>query len=316
MGCVKLVNPNPGTKNGQSGRPANPSPAGGWCYEEAFSRNLGLVNPEEQQRLRAATVAIPGMGGVGGVHLMTLARLGVGGFRIADPDAFEVANFNRQYGADTRSVGRGKAETMAELARAINPELRLEVLTERITAENVGAFLAGADLMVDSIDFFSFESRRMIFAEARRRGVWSLTAGPIGFSAAWLVFDPAGMSFDEYFDIRDGMAPVDVFAAFLMGLTPRATHGGYLDLSYVDRKTGRGPSAGLAASLCAGVAAAEAVKILLHRGPLRAAPWYAQFDAYRGVLRTGKLRWGNRGPLQRLKRAILKRRMIQLGYAR
>ncbi len=40
------------------------------------------------------------MGGVGGVHLMTLARLGIGKFTIADPDTFELANFNRQYGAE------------------------------------------------------------------------------------------------------------------------------------------------------------------------------------------------------------------------
>ena len=285
-----------------------------WTYDEAFSRNLGLINPEEQEKLRRATVAIPGMGGVGGIHLMTLTRLGVGGFRIADPDTFEVANFNRQYGADTRSVGQSKAATMAEMARAINPELRLDVHEEPITKQNVGAFLGGTDVMVDSIDFFSFDTRRMIFAEARRKGIWSVTAGPIGFSAAWLLFDPAGMSFDEYFDIRDGMKPVDVFAAFLMGLTPHATHAGYLDLSYVDRKTGRGPSAGLAAALCSGVAAAEIVKIILGRGPLRPVPHYSQFDAYRRVLRTGRLRWGNRGPLQRLKRAVLRRRMIKMVY--
>ena len=44
-------------------------------YEEAFSRNEGLVSKEEQVRLKSTRIAIPGMGGVGGAHLMTLARM-------------------------------------------------------------------------------------------------------------------------------------------------------------------------------------------------------------------------------------------------
>ena len=285
-----------------------------WSYEEAFSRNLGLINPEEQQKLRKSRVAIPGMGGVGGIHLMTLARLGIGGFRIADPDTFEVANFNRQYGADLQTVGQGKAEVMARKALAVNPELKLDVFSERINRDNVETFLEGVDVLVDAIDFFSFDTRRLLFREARRRGIWAITAGPIGFSTAWLLFDPKGMSFDDYFDFRDGMSPAEEFAAFVIGLTPRGTHLPYLDLSFVDGRTGRGPSASLACNLCAGVVAAETVKIILGRQPLRPVPCYAQFDAYRYLLRRGRVIRGNRHPIQRLKRSILRRRMIQLGY--
>src|SRR5271165_2808853 len=74
-----------------------PSPTAdtAWSYDEAFVRNRGLISSEEQRRLRDCRVAIAGMGGVGGVHLATLARLGVGHFTIADPDEFEIANFNR-----------------------------------------------------------------------------------------------------------------------------------------------------------------------------------------------------------------------------
>ena len=49
-------------------------------YEKAFSRNIGWITKEEQQVLRGKKVAIAGAGGVGGVHLLTLARLGVGNF--------------------------------------------------------------------------------------------------------------------------------------------------------------------------------------------------------------------------------------------
>jgi molybdopterin/thiamine biosynthesis adenylyltransferase len=286
-----------------------------WCYDSAFSRHVGLITAEEQQKLRQCRVAIPGMGGVGGVHLVTLARLGIGRFTIADPDEFDLANFNRQQGATLQGLGRNKAEVMAELALDINPELDIRVWHERVTKDNVGDFLDGADILLDGIDFFSFDARRMIFREARARGIWGVTAGPVGFSAAWVLYDPAGMSFDEYFDLHDEMAPVDQFTAFGVGLTPRLTQLAYLDLARVKGDAAQAPSAGLACQLCSGVAAVEVLKIVLGRKPLRPAPCYAQFDAYRGILRTGKLRWGNRGPMQRLRRFVIRRRMLAMGYA-
>jgi molybdopterin/thiamine biosynthesis adenylyltransferase len=284
-----------------------------WSYEEAFSRHEGLLTAQEQHRLRRSRVAIVGMGGVGGIHLATLARLGVGAYHIADPDCFEVANCNRQFGATAQTLGRGKAEVMADHARAINPDVRLRVFSEAITPENVGDFLDGVDVLVDGIDFFAIQTRRLIFQEARRRGIWAVTAGPVGFSTAWLTFSPAGMSFDEYFDMDDSMTQLDQLIAFAVGLTPKATHLRYLDLTKVDPRSGRAPSAGLSCHLCSGVAAAEVLKVLLNRSPLCPAPYFFQFDAYRQVFRKGKLRRGNRGLLQRLKRWALHRRAVQLG---
>jgi len=245
---------------------------------------------------------------------MTLARLGIGAFRIADPDTFEVANFNRQYGADIDGLDRGKAQVMADRARGVNPELDIEVLSEPIRPENIDAFLNGVDVVLDGVDYFAFEARRMLFREARKAGKWVVTAGPIGFSTAWLVFDPCGMSFDEYFDLHDGMDPLEQFVAFTVGVAPKGTHWPYLDLSHVDRGSGRGPSVGLACHLASGVAATEVIKILLGRGELRPAPCYAQFDAYRHLLRQGRLWGGNRHPIQRLKRMMLRRRMRKLGF--
>ena len=284
-----------------------------WNYDTAFSRNLGLIAPEEQARLRRSRVAIPGMGGVGGIHLITLARMGIGRFRIADADRFEVANFNHQFGASMPNVGRPKVEVMAEAVAGVNPSVEIDCCGDFIAAENVAAFLQDVDLVVDAVDFFAFETRRMLFREAAARGIWVITAGPIGFSTAWLAFDPAGMTFDEYFDFRDGMSAVDQFAAFTVGLAPRSTHLPYFDLSYVD-SSGRGPSVAAACALAAGVVGAEAVRILLGHGGVRAAPRYAQFDAYRCLLRKGRIFLGNRNPIQRLKRRFLKKKMLELGY--
>lgn len=96
---------------------------GNFDYFEAFSRNLGWVTEEEQAALRSKRVAIAGMGGVGGVYLITLARLGVQHFHIADFDHFELQNFNRQYGANITSIGKSKTETMAQYSKEINPDI-------------------------------------------------------------------------------------------------------------------------------------------------------------------------------------------------
>lgn len=285
----------------------SPVPKSSWSYARAFSRNLGLINEAEQQMLRQSRVAIAGMGGVGGIHLITLARLGIGAFTITDPDTFSIENTNRQYGAASSAYGRNKAEVMAALARDINPDAIIDIIPGGVTSENVDQFFHGANLFVDSLDAFSLDIRRAVYRAAAQRGLFAVSAGPFGFSTGWMVFDPAGMSFDQYFDIRDDMSEAEKFIAFVVGVAPKGTHLRYLDKRYVDFKARKGPSAGLACDLAAGVVGAEAIKILLHRGPLKPIPHFHQFDPYLGKYVHGTLRWGNRHPLQRLKRWYLMR---------
>ncbi|MBX3441585.1 MAG: ThiF family adenylyltransferase [Planctomyces sp.] len=284
----------------------------GWNYEQAFCRNLGLVSPAEQQRLRESRIAIVGMGGVGGIHLATLARLGIGRFHISDLDTFEVANFNRQYGARVDTIGLPKAQVMADEALRINPELELRVFDEGIHPETVDAFLEGVDLLVDGIDYFALDMRRRLYRAAAAKGIPAIMAGPMGFGVSWLVFDPQGMPFDRYFDMHDGQSDVDRLIAFTVGLSPAGLHAPYVDMNYVNLREKYGPSSGLACALCAGVAAAESLKLLLGRGAVRCVPKFAQFDPYRGRLRQRTLWGGNRHPLQRLKRWVLRGRVAKL----
>src|SRR6478672_3015774 len=108
-----------------------------FSYAAAFDRNIGWFTDWEQQTLRTKRVAIAGMGGVGGFHLLTLARLGVGSFSIADFDRFEAANFNRQIGATVSSLGRPKAEVLEQMARDINPRLRISRFDEGVNDTNI-----------------------------------------------------------------------------------------------------------------------------------------------------------------------------------
>jgi molybdopterin/thiamine biosynthesis adenylyltransferase len=194
-------------------------------HTEAFSRNIGLLTPAEQLKLSEATIAIPGMGGVGGVHLMTLIRSGIGRFHLADFDTFEVANFNRQFGASVPAIGRSKLETMMEQALSVNPYAEIKPFPDGVTPDNLDEFLDGVDVVFDSLDFFAFDTRRMLFNRAREKGIYVVTAGPMGFSSAMLIFSPhEGMGFDEYFNIVEDMPPQDQYLAYAMGLAPRPTH--------------------------------------------------------------------------------------------
>jgi molybdopterin/thiamine biosynthesis adenylyltransferase len=278
-------------------------------YRTAFSRNIGWLTVAEQEALRHKRVAIAGVGGVGGVHLTTLARLGITKFNIADLDRFEVANFNRQVGATMSTLGKPKVEVLAAMARDINPECELRVFPSGVREDNLEEFFDGVDLYVDGLDAFAFEAREAVFAYCARRRIPATSVAPLGMSAALLNFLPGRMTFEEYFGLA-GKSDAEKAIRFLVGFAPALLHRHYLvDKSRVNLAAGVGPSTGLSCQLCAGVAAGEALKILLGRGKVWAAPHALQFDAFRNRFAHTWRPGGNRHPLNRLAIAIAKRQL-------
>src|SRR5471032_1391530 len=170
-----------------------------FSYQQAYARNIGWVTLAEQSVLRGKRIAIAGMGGVGGVHLLTLARLGVGAFHIADFDTFDIANFNRQAGAMMSTLGQPKVEVMARMTLDINPELQIRQFPNGVHAGNLADFLDGVDLYVDGLDFFAFPARQATFAMCAQLGIPAITAAPLGLGTAVLNFLPGQMTFEEYF---------------------------------------------------------------------------------------------------------------------
>jgi molybdopterin/thiamine biosynthesis adenylyltransferase len=213
-----------------------------FSYDQAFSRNLGWVTAAEQERLRRSRVCIAGLGGVGGVYLLTLARLGVGAFSIADFDTFSLANFNRQAGATVRSVDRPKLDVMIEMALDINPELDIRRFDRGVSPENVDAFLADGDAYLDGLDFFALDIRSTVFARCADKRIPAVTVAPLGMGAALLNFVPGGMTFEEYFGFA-GQSEEMRALRFLVGLSPAMLQMGYLaDPSRVNLAERRGPS--------------------------------------------------------------------------
>jgi hypothetical protein len=284
-----------------------------FSYVEAFDRNLGWFTGDEQQALKGKTIAIAGMGGVGGVHLLTLVRLGVSRFRIADLDTFEVANFNRQVGAMMSTLDQPKVEVLARMAKDINPEAEITEFSAGVTPQNMDEFLAGADLFIDGYDFFVLDIRRKTFARCRELGIPAMTAAPIAMGVAFLLFTRDGMSFEDYFRF-EGKSELRQYVNFLMGLAPSGMHRSYLvDPTRLDIAKRKAPSTMIGVQLCASFTAAQAVKYLLNRGRVKPAPFHYHFDAYLNKFKAGTQR-GNGGLLQRLKANAVERALKkQLG---
>lgn len=282
-----------------------------FAYDQAFSRNIGWVTEAEQARLRTTRIAIAGMGGVGGTHLLTLVRLGVTRFRIADFDCFDIVNFNRQAGASMSTLGQSKARVMAQMARDINPDIVINVFEDGVNAANLSQFLDGVDVYVDGLDFFAFEARAQTFALCRSLRIPAVTAAPLGMGAAVLNFMPDGMDFESYFG-WNGRSDTEKAMRFMIGLAPRLLQDYVADSSKVNLQQRRGPSTVMACQMCAGMAAAEVLKIILRRGNVLAAPRGVHFDAYRNKMVKTWRPGGHRNPLQQLLLAVVRRRLASL----
>jgi molybdopterin/thiamine biosynthesis adenylyltransferase len=174
-------------------------------YQDMFQRNIGLFTQTEQDRLQKSKVAIAGVGGVGSYQAVALARFGVGELSIMDPGIFDPPDMNRQYGAMSSTMDQNKAEATAKLLKDINPLLKINVFTESARSESdVDAFIEGADLVIDAIDYAVFYYKYLLHKQARQAGKYILS-GPIpGFGATLQIFSPTGMTIETFY-----MAPED-----------------------------------------------------------------------------------------------------------
>ena len=139
-----------------------------------------LLGEEKLGRLRRAHVLVVGLGGVGAYAAEMIARAGVGRMTVADADTVNVTNINRQLVALHSTVGRQKAEVLAERLRDINPDIELTVVNRYIRDEETYRLLDAAryDYGVDALDTLS--PKLALIAAALERGyplVSSMGAG-------------------------------------------------------------------------------------------------------------------------------------------
>lgn len=139
--------------------------------ERAFLRQEMLLGPAAMARLREAHVAVFGIGGVGSWCAEALVRGGVGRLTFVDNDELGETNLNRQLIALRSTLGRNKAEVMAERALDIDPDCRVRALPWLYREADQARFFDGAryDYVVDCIDLVS--CKLSLILEARARGI-------------------------------------------------------------------------------------------------------------------------------------------------
>lgn len=121
-------------------------------YEE-FARSEAFFGRENMQKLYSSRVALFGVGGVGGACAEALARSGVGAIDLFDGDVVSVSNINRQVVALHSSVGRPKAEVMAERIRDINPACKVRAFNLFIDGNTIGGIdFSSYDCVLDAVD--------------------------------------------------------------------------------------------------------------------------------------------------------------------
>jgi hypothetical protein len=134
-------------------------------YWERIKRNLGWLGDTEEEarerqlKLRDSVVGVAGAGGIGGAMVERLARLGILHLKVADMDTFEYSNINRQLGAGVKSIGRNKAEVVAEYVHDMTPDVAIDVFPEGINDESAPDFVQGCDYILDEIEPYEFKAR-------------------------------------------------------------------------------------------------------------------------------------------------------------
>lgn len=159
---------------------------------ERYARHILLreIGGPGQQRLKTATVAIVGAGGLGAPAALYLAAAGVGRLRLIDDDQVSLSNLQRQIIFRSDDAGEAKVERAGAALEALNPNVAIEQKRERLTPANARDLLSGADLVLDGTD--DFATRFAVNEACHALGV-PLISGAVGrWSGQVALFPPQG----------------------------------------------------------------------------------------------------------------------------
>ena len=254
-------------------------------YREIFARNIGILTETEQDKLRRSTIAIAGVGGIGGLLAERLVRLGVGRLKLTDPGVFEESNFNRQFASSMLSLGRNKAEVVYEQLRDINPEAHIDYSGDGIRTENdASLFVSDCDLVIDVMDYNLFKQSIYLQRAARQRRIHYFFASAVGFGALVVIFDPRGLTLEEYDNLPPGIelsgvgkleVPLERIVPIIPSYAPVTTYDAVKDI-YAGERPGTTVSIGV--GLASILAASEAINIILKKRDITVAPQYTYID--------------------------------------
>lgn len=155
-----------------------------------FSRQIMLpgFDVAGQERLLESRVLVLGLGGLGSPVALYLAAAGVGALVLADGDSVDASNLQRQIAHGEADLGRNKAASCAASVLAINPEVNIQVVEERLAGDALAARVAEVDLVVDATD--SFATRLELNQACLAAGRTWVSGAAIRSEGQLTVFDP------------------------------------------------------------------------------------------------------------------------------
>jgi molybdopterin/thiamine biosynthesis adenylyltransferase len=205
--------------------------------KDRYNRNMNMMSPEENERLRSFKVCVVGCGGLGGYVIELLGRLGIGTITAVDGDVFDVTNLNRQLLSTEQAIGRSKALAAAERMKSVNSEVTVLPVQAFVSEENCDEMIQGHDVVIDALD--NMKARRLLERSCEQQNIPMIH----GAIAGW------------YGQVSTVM-PGD---GTLQKIYPPDENKG------VETELGN-PS--FSPALVASIEVAEALKVLLHRGDL------------------------------------------------
>lgn len=273
-------------------------------YWERVDRNLGWLGDtteeqcERQARLRDAVIGIVGTGCIGGAAAARLVRMGALNLKLADPDHFDLTNVQRQYGAGRDTIGRNKAEVVAEQVFALTGDVNIDVFPEGITPDTAEEFMDGCDYVMDQMEFYQISNRyalhRAFRASDRCRFMFKIPT--VAHSTVVFTYTKDSMPIEEVYDLpEDAEFTPDVIHRLMERIMPEHQDfpsPGTLDEWFVEKQTM--PIFGACPPLAEGVLVerlAQEIMDLPGRTPLPVQPGYALFDTLTWEAKTVEKAW-------------------------
>lgn len=163
--------------------------------KERYIRNIPALSEADCTLLLSKKIAVIGCGGLGGYLIEQIARIGVGALVIVDGDNFDVSNLNRQLLSNPNTIGESKAHTAAQRIQHINPDIKVHVYPDMLTAENADILISGCDAVLDGLD--NIASRKILKQACKKASIPYI----FGAISGWVSQAAISMPDDDLIDL-------------------------------------------------------------------------------------------------------------------
>jgi len=155
---------------------------------DRYQRNVGTMGLEGQARLLRSKIVILGLGGLGGMVVELLARLGVGHLVVVDCDVFEETNMNRQILSQENNLGLSKTDAAIKRVESVNQGIEVIAHFTILKEDNIEEIVDGADVVVDALD--NIPTRLQVERATKKKGIPLVHGAIAGFIGQVLTIFP------------------------------------------------------------------------------------------------------------------------------